>query len=203
MTQYLCDSKPAPQSQGMVDDLEEYILAHPDDDESNIPLSSYMKSGLAESVALDLALDHEASEEADTMKESLAARIRQLVAVTKTQLYDATSVNELPSKLENHMKGSVKLAAEEKKSIIHIISVLAPYMTAKEDKNSIVLRLPIVIISNSIQCVADYQEFTRKICPVISPASMHGFRLTLLRFSSLRQAPQSKRVSLLCRTSEQ
>jgi hypothetical protein len=43
-----------------------------------------MKSCLAESVALDLALDREASEEADTVKESSAARICQLVAVTKS-----------------------------------------------------------------------------------------------------------------------
>jgi hypothetical protein len=35
MTQYLRDSKPAPQIQGMVDGHEEYILAHPEDDESN------------------------------------------------------------------------------------------------------------------------------------------------------------------------
>lgn len=31
--------------------------------------------------------------------------------------------------------------------------------------------------SNSIQRVADSQEFTRRIRPVISPASMHGIRV--------------------------
>jgi hypothetical protein len=44
------------------------------------------------------------------------------------------------------MRSSVKLTAEEKEWILHIISVLTPYMPPKEERNSIVLGLPIVIV---------------------------------------------------------
>src|SRR3981189_1793038 len=60
---------------------------------------------------------------------------------------------------------------------MHIMSVLTPYMPPTGIKRSIALQLPIVIISNVVQNVAGYQQFSRKICPTVSPASIHSFKV--------------------------
>ena len=131
--------------------------------------------GLSEDVVRDLAVDGQLGEAEETEKDISAVRIRQLVSFTKKQLYDSVSVEEMLPKLENEWTGSHRLTDEESNSILHIWSVLRPYMPPKDAKHSIVLRLPIVVISNVVQRVSGYQGFSRSICPVISPAKIHSF----------------------------
>ncbi|KAJ2958890.1 hypothetical protein NQZ79_g5569 [Umbelopsis isabellina] len=121
-----------------------------------------LNHGLSDDVVRDLAVNGQLGEE-----EELEAR----------QLYNPIPVEEFLPKLADGWKGTQSLTTEEINAIQHICSVLKPYMPPKDTKLCIVLRLPIVMISNIVQRVSGYQAFTRSICPNISPAKIHSFSI--------------------------
>lgn len=145
-------------------------------DEAETVITSYLEKGLSEEVVADLILDGQ--EEEDSQKECSAKKIKQLVAFSKAQLWNTRSFEDLQQNINDNWTGEDQLSAEEEDSIINIWSLLGPFMPTKEGMDAIALQLPIVIISNIVQQVAGYSEFSREICPTVSPSKIHALPLS-------------------------
>jgi hypothetical protein len=109
-----------------------------------------------------------------TEKETSGKKILRLTAFTKKQLLARTSQQELKAKIKLDWTGSDELSAPEFEAVVHICSVLTPFIPTISAKNATILQLPIVLICNFLQNASGYSKFNRDICPSISPAQVHA-----------------------------
>lgn len=144
-------------------------------------IATLMKHGVSEADVMELvakeelASEEDATDEKDAKGDMSAERIRKLVALTKGLLYDQQSVDEVFAACKDDWHDSEDLTDEEIDSILHIWSLLMPYMPPKEAPKCVVLQLPIVLISNMVQRVAGHEAYAREICPYVSPATINAF----------------------------
>jgi hypothetical protein len=110
-------------------------------------------------------------------KEVSAARINKFINLAKKLLYQAVSIGTLPERLNEEKKRFKNISEDGRKAFIRIFTLLRNYMPEKDLRQSIVAKLPIVLISNFVQRCAGYRKFTRRIFPTISPAKIHSFNV--------------------------
>jgi hypothetical protein len=80
----------------------------------------------------------------------------------------------LKAKFKLDWTGPDELNAPEFEAVVHICSVLTPFIPTISAKNATILQLPIVLICNFLQKASVYSKFNRDICPSISPAQVHA-----------------------------
>jgi hypothetical protein len=150
---------------------EDALIVNQDGDA--IDIITLLNHGVSATSVLEIALNSDLAQESSKEKETAGAKILKLVAFTKQHLCNNVNIEDLGQILENEWKGSL-LLSKEKESVQYIFSLLSAYMPPKNYKASIALQLPIVVLSNVIQTASGYEDFTRKICPIISPAHIHA-----------------------------
>lgn len=133
-------------------------------------------------LALDGALDNDdtdVTETSDSIDTSTATsadisarRIRRLKSIAKKLLLDKADTASLDQQIQELWTGPGNLSQKELEYMNSICRALSPFIPPKGVPNIIPLKLPLVQLSNIIQSVAGYGQFTRQICPVISPATI-------------------------------
>jgi hypothetical protein len=107
-------------------------------------------------------------------KETSGKKILRLTAYTKKQLLARTLQQELKAKIMLDWTGPDELSAPDLEAVVHICSMLTPFIPTISAKNATILQLPIVLICNFLQKASEYSKFNRDICPSVSPAQVHA-----------------------------
>ncbi|KAG0186981.1 hypothetical protein DFQ28_007054, partial [Apophysomyces sp. BC1034] len=124
--------------------------------------------------------------ECETSSRTIAA----LKSLTKKLLLSNTKIDgALEEKIHSAWKGSEELTAEEIDAVTNICKVLQPFIPDKNAPRCIMLHMPLVMISNAVQCVAGYSAYTREICPVVSPASIRALPLDVRTMFEIVASP--------------
>jgi hypothetical protein len=108
-------------------------------------------------------------------KEISSKRIFALKTLAKKMLLsDDTVEDNIQQQIRSAWKQKTELSEKEMNIVEQCIKLLKPYMPSQKAPRCIMLHLPLVMLSNTIQRVAGYGNFTREICPHISPASIQA-----------------------------
>ena len=107
-------------------------------------------------------------------KETSAKKITQLTAFTKKQLLARTPERALIEKIKIEWSDTNELSKAEFDAILHICSVLMPFIPPPSQKQAIAFQLPIVILCNFLQSASGYSQFNREISPSISAGKIHA-----------------------------
>jgi hypothetical protein len=110
-------------------------------------------------------------------KEPPRKRIKMLRAVPKGLLQQ----EDLPSEIDEKAIGRVcqkreDLSEFEKKALVRLYNTLRPFVPPSTAPRWPVLLLPIVIISDIVQGVADYGQFARDFSPDVRPSHLHSMK---------------------------
>jgi hypothetical protein len=89
-------------------------------------------------------------------------------------LSDDTVEDNIQQQIRSAWKQKTELSEKEMNIVEQCIKLLKPYMPSQKAPRCIMLHLPLVMLSNTIQRAAGYGSFTREICPHISPASIQS-----------------------------
>jgi hypothetical protein len=87
-------------------------------------------------------------------------------------LSDDTVESNIQQQITSTWKQKKVLSEMEMNSVEQCIKLLKPYMPSQKPPPCIMLHLPLVMLSNTIQRAAGYGSFTREICPHISTSSI-------------------------------
>ncbi|KAF9079434.1 hypothetical protein BGX27_006453, partial [Mortierella sp. AM989] len=134
--------------------------------------------------------DEESDDEVEDQvtKEPSRERLRALQAVLKL-LLESPHIHEVVD--ANWVRKTSHVKSDFTDSECEVVALLAnalrPYVPHKRktpDSSAlqkaiphIALRAPLVLIANSVMLATGYSQFTRRISPQISPASVHGMSL--------------------------
>jgi hypothetical protein len=129
----------------------------------------------AEPMDDDEPMDATVSKAKKDKKKISSKRIFALKTLTKKMLLsDDTVEDNIQQQIRSAWKQTEELSEREMNIVQQCIKLLKPYMPSQKAPRCIMLHLPLVILSNTIQLVAGYAGFAREICPHISPASIQA-----------------------------
>ncbi|KAG0209409.1 hypothetical protein BGX31_002132, partial [Mortierella sp. GBA43] len=136
----------------------------------------------------DFDEDSLSNDDEDETKESSASRLRSLQAVLRVILESPYIDRPITS---NYVRTTASngdgFTSMECEIVARLANQLRPFIPKRRPKPGangteeslphVVLRLPVVLISNAVLRLSGYHDFTRSIAPEISPSSLHGLAL--------------------------
>jgi hypothetical protein len=106
-------------------------------------------------------------------------RITSLKVIAKKLILTNTATDDtFLQKLVNIWHGQTPLEEREISTVKALCKLLQPFVPKEDMPSSVLFKLPIVLISNTVQQVAGYGSYAREFCPYISPASIQSLPLT-------------------------
>jgi hypothetical protein len=167
-----------------------------------------MDEATAVAVLLEIqneSLDNEEVREVQDQggKETSGSRIKAYKTLIKRLLLSNVTHDHLRDTIFSEWKGKQKPTDRELDAMMACMKTLKPYIPPSDAPRCILLQLPLVIVSNTVQRVAGYGAFQREVCPYVGPASIQALPLDApVLYEAVSSPHETRKFNLLDRHSQ-